>query len=357
MQGGRVRQGRRCSKTERRLSLEERARGANAARAAANAADACRKCAIGYERRNNVYGEGDPCARLMVVGEGPGRNRRPAGAPVRRARRPAARPHARRDRSCRAKTSTSATPSNAARRCRARTARAIARPSRQEMANCRPFLDEQIEIIRPQVILALGAPAAKSFLGRDFPNHEDARPLVRRPRGIAADGDVSSGLHACARPAAKSKPSNAWYGPTSKPCARSSTSPPASPSAARRPLVEDRMPFQGRSLVRAMTRDPFEHLVARRRFARRVCRASTSSRSTTTLKPYRLAPALSRRDQGAAWRRRRGHDAAEGAARRRWPSAASRSLRSSRSCCSVRTTSRRRRGSSACATATKSKRC
>ncbi len=37
-----------------------------------------------------------------------------------------------------------------------------------EMANCRPFLDEQIEIVAPEVILALGAPAAKSFLGHDF---------------------------------------------------------------------------------------------------------------------------------------------------------------------------------------------
>ena len=36
------------------------------------------------------------------------------------------------------------------------------------MENCRPFLDEQIAIVAPEVILALGAPAAKSFLGRDF---------------------------------------------------------------------------------------------------------------------------------------------------------------------------------------------
>ena len=41
-------------------------------------------------------------------------------------------------------------------------------PEPQEMANCRPFLDEQIAIISPQVVLALGAPAAKSFLGNDF---------------------------------------------------------------------------------------------------------------------------------------------------------------------------------------------
>jgi DNA polymerase len=36
------------------------------------------------------------------------------------------------------------------------------------MENCRPFLDEQIAIVAPAVILALGSPAAKSFLGRDF---------------------------------------------------------------------------------------------------------------------------------------------------------------------------------------------
>jgi DNA polymerase len=41
-------------------------------------------------------------------------------------------------------------------------------PEPQEMENCRPFLDEQIEIVAPEVILALGAPEAKSFLGRDF---------------------------------------------------------------------------------------------------------------------------------------------------------------------------------------------
>ena len=41
-------------------------------------------------------------------------------------------------------------------------------PEPDEMANCRPFLDEQIEIVAPRVLLALGAPAAKSFLGRDF---------------------------------------------------------------------------------------------------------------------------------------------------------------------------------------------
>jgi uracil-DNA glycosylase len=145
----------------------ERARRGCLLAEAAIAADTCRKCAIGYERHHNVYGEGDPCARLMVVGEGPGETEDELGRPfVGRAgqlldrmlaaiglergevyicntvkcRPTAAGPHGPRNRA----------------------------PDPQEMENCRPFLDEQIAVITPEVILALGSPAAKSFLGRDF---------------------------------------------------------------------------------------------------------------------------------------------------------------------------------------------
>jgi uracil-DNA glycosylase len=130
-------------------------------------ASACRKCAIGYERRNNVYGEGDPCARLMVVGEGPGETEDQLGRPfVGRAgqlldRMLAAIELARAEVyicntvKCRATLPGPNGPRNRA-------------PEPEEMENCRPFLDEQIEIVSPHVILALGAPAAKSFLGRDF---------------------------------------------------------------------------------------------------------------------------------------------------------------------------------------------
>jgi uracil-DNA glycosylase len=134
---------------------------------AAIIAGACRKCAIGYERRNNVYGEGDPWARLMVVGEGPGETEDELGRPfVGRAgqlldRMLGAIGLARSEVyicntvKCRATLPGPAGPRNRA-------------PDQQEMENCRPFLDEQITIISPEVILALGAPAAKSFLGRDF---------------------------------------------------------------------------------------------------------------------------------------------------------------------------------------------
>lgn len=135
--------------------------------AAAAAADACRRCAIGYERRNNVYGEGDPCARLMVIGEGPGETEDQLGRPfVGRAGQlldrmlgaiglPREDVYICNTVKCRPTFAGPNGPRNRA-------------PEPAEMANCRPFLDEQIGIIAPDVILALGAPAAKSFLGRDF---------------------------------------------------------------------------------------------------------------------------------------------------------------------------------------------
>jgi len=146
---------------------EERERRRDLLDRAAVVSGACRKCSIGYERRNNVYGEGDPCARLMVVGEGPGETEDEMGRPfVGRAgqlldRMLAAIGLPRADvYICNTVKCRPTLPGSTGLRNRA--------PDPQEMENCRPFLDEQIEVVAPQVILALGAPAAKSFLGRDF---------------------------------------------------------------------------------------------------------------------------------------------------------------------------------------------
>lgn len=149
------------------MNEAERERRRELLATAAAAADACRRCAIGYERRNNVYGEGDPCARLMVVGEGPGETEDQLGRPfVGRAGQlldrmlgaiglPREDVYICNTVKCRPTFAGPNGPRNRA-------------PEPEEMANCRPFLDEQIEIVAPDVILALGAPAAKSFLGRDF---------------------------------------------------------------------------------------------------------------------------------------------------------------------------------------------
>ena len=149
------------------MNETERERRRQALAQAALAAGACRKCTIGYERRNNVYGEGNPCARLMVVGEGPGETEDELGRPfVGRAGQlldrmlaaialPRADVYICNTVKCRPTVPGTNGPRNRA-------------PEPQEMENCRSFLDEQIEIVAPEVILALGAPAAKSFLGRDF---------------------------------------------------------------------------------------------------------------------------------------------------------------------------------------------
>jgi uracil-DNA glycosylase family 4 len=147
--------------------LQERARRSKLLEREAAIAAACRKCQIGYERQNNVYGEGDPCAQLMLVGEGPGETEDRLGRPfVGRAgelleKMIAAIGLAREDVyicntvKCRPTVREGDKLRNRA-------------PEPEEMANCRPYLDGQIDIVRPQVLLAMGAPAAKAFLGKAF---------------------------------------------------------------------------------------------------------------------------------------------------------------------------------------------
>jgi DNA polymerase len=57
-------------------------------------------------------------------------------------------------------------------------------PTPDEMRNCRPYLDEQIELIRPRVILALGAPAAKSFMGEKFSITKQRGQWFDGPSGV-----------------------------------------------------------------------------------------------------------------------------------------------------------------------------
>ncbi len=42
------------------------------------------------------------------------------------------------------------------------------KPNAMEIAACRPWLDAEIEAVRPRVVVCLGATAAQSLLGRDF---------------------------------------------------------------------------------------------------------------------------------------------------------------------------------------------
>jgi uracil-DNA glycosylase family 4 len=174
------------------VSLIERAQRERTLTDAARVVEACRKCGIGSTRTKSVYGEGNPCAEVLCVGEGPGETEDLLGRPfVGRSgdlldKMLAAIGLAREDVyicntvKCRPTLDNGHRLANRA-------------PTPDEMKNCRPYLDAQIEIIRPRVILALGAPAAKSFLGEKF--------AITKQRGQWYDGPLGIPIIATFHPA------------------------------------------------------------------------------------------------------------------------------------------------------------
>lgn len=117
----------------------------------------CKKCKLSSGRKNIVFGEGSPAARLMFIGEGPGREEdiqaRPfvgdAGMLLTRliekmgfrredvyiANIVKCRPPMNRD------------------------------PEKDEIEACRGFVEKQVEIINPQVIVSLGRISAQTLIG------------------------------------------------------------------------------------------------------------------------------------------------------------------------------------------------
>src|SRR5207245_7406225 len=57
------------------------------------------------------------------------------------------------------------------------------KPRASEINACRPWLDAEITLVKPQVLVCLGATAAQSLLGRDF--------SVSRQRGARAESELA----------------------------------------------------------------------------------------------------------------------------------------------------------------------
>jgi DNA polymerase len=57
------------------------------------------------------------------------------------------------------------------------------RPNAAEVRACRPWLDLELEIVRPELLVALGATAAQAILGRDFRITEDRGAIREVPGG------------------------------------------------------------------------------------------------------------------------------------------------------------------------------
>ncbi len=130
-------------------------------------ARACTRCPLHRSRRQVVFGAGNPRARLMFVGEAPGRDEDIQGIPfVGRAGRLLTRiieamGLTRRD-----------VYIGNILKCRPPENRT---PYPDEMATCVPFLQAQIDIIQPEVLVALGAVAVRGLL--------DVRGGITRLRG------------------------------------------------------------------------------------------------------------------------------------------------------------------------------
>lgn len=120
----------------------------------------CRRCLLRQGAKNIVFGEGNPRAEIMLVGEGPGaeedRVGRPfVGAAGRLLDRILAAAGWSRDEVYIANIVKCRPPGNR-------------QPQREETEACLPLLQKQIALIDPLIIICLGAVAGKALLKPDF---------------------------------------------------------------------------------------------------------------------------------------------------------------------------------------------
>jgi uracil-DNA glycosylase len=148
-----------------------------------DAAAGCRGCDLYKRGTQTVFGEGSRDASVMFVGEQPGDKEDlqgkpfvgPAGAILNRALEAAGI-----DR-------TKVYVTNAVKHFKwePRGKRRIhKKPNQLEITACRPWLDAEIEVLRPQVTVALGATAAQALLGRNFKVTQRRGELIETKDGL-----------------------------------------------------------------------------------------------------------------------------------------------------------------------------
>jgi uracil-DNA glycosylase family protein len=144
---------------------------------------ACRECPIGEIATQSVIGEGKLKPRLMLVGEQPGDQEDlaghpfigPAGKLLARALEAAGIP--------REQTFVS----NAVKHFKfeLRGKRRIHKsPTQREIAACHHWLEDEIALVRPAALVALGASAARSLLGHAVPVTVNRGQWLPRPDGL-----------------------------------------------------------------------------------------------------------------------------------------------------------------------------
>jgi len=131
------------------------------------AAEGCRACPLWKTGTQTVFGEGERTAKVMFVGEQPGNDEDlqgkpfvgPAGRLLDQALEEAG---INRD---------EVYVTNMVKHFKweAKGKRRIhKKPNAREIAACRPWLEAELEVVNPEVLVCLGATAAQGLLGRDF---------------------------------------------------------------------------------------------------------------------------------------------------------------------------------------------
>jgi DNA polymerase len=69
-----------------------------------------------------------------------------------------------------------------------------AKPNWSEIAACRPWLEAELDVVKPEVLVALGATAAQALFGRDF--------RVTKQRGLPVETDLAPNALATIHPSA-----------------------------------------------------------------------------------------------------------------------------------------------------------
>lgn len=124
------------------------------------ACKSCSKCKLCNGRKNVVIGTGNKNARIMFIGEGPGADEDIQGIPfVGKA----------------GKLMDQAFQGIGINREEVYIANVVKcrppnnrNPEEDEASNCREFLDTQINLVNPEIIVLLGSVALKNILGKDY---------------------------------------------------------------------------------------------------------------------------------------------------------------------------------------------
>jgi uracil-DNA glycosylase len=155
------------------------------------AASGCKACPLWKTGTQTVFGEGSESAEIVFVGEQPGDEEDKTGRPF---VGPAGRlldkalEEAGIDRKL-------AYVTNVVKhfKWQPRGKRRIhQKPNAAEVAACRPWLDAELELLKPKVLVCLGATAAQALLGRQF--------RVSKDRGVPVESDLAPVVMATVHP-------------------------------------------------------------------------------------------------------------------------------------------------------------